>query len=93
MSWMKLFEAAEPMTNMHREVERKFLLRQLPNAAAIAPVEIEQGYIAISEEVGVRLQVLKVDMAHREIGRQPDAPEYEIELSAEASSKPCIVLG
>ena len=36
---------------MPEEIERKFLLRQLPEACRqLRPVEIEQGYIAISEE-------------------------------------------
>lgn len=73
------------MTNMPWEVERKFLLRQLPEALQqLRPVEIEQGYIAISEEGReVRLRAAEgrywlTVKSDGSLTRQ----EYEIELSA-----------
>lgn len=36
------------------EIERKFLLDELPNIPAISEVEIHQGYVSISPEVRVR---------------------------------------
>jgi CYTH domain-containing protein len=70
----------------HREIERKFLVRQLPeNLAAYPHVEMAQGYLAIAPR-GVQVRLRKAGAQHSltfkrnlAVGRE----EREVELSAE----------
>ncbi|CAN5252298.1 CYTH domain-containing protein [soil metagenome] len=69
----------------HREIERKFLVRQLPeNLAAYPHVAIAQGYLAIAPR-GVQVRLRKAGAQHSlafkrnlAIGRE----EREVELTA-----------
>src|SRR5262245_37053053 len=71
---------------MASEIERKFFLEAMPAEAAEAePVEIEQGYLAVTEEVEVRLRrrggesLLTVKRGH---GEARDEVEVAIDRGA-----------
>lgn len=73
----------------HREIERKFLVRKLPdNLAAFPHAEISQGYLAIAEG-GVQVRLRK-NGAHHSLTYKRGAgnvrEEREIALSAEQFS-------
>jgi len=70
----------------HREIERKFLVRQLPHNLADFPhVEIAQGYLAIAPG-GVQVRLRKAGEKHTLTYKRNDGAvreEREIELTAE----------
>lgn len=70
----------------YREIERKFLVRELPADLAELPhAEIEQGYLAIAPE-GVQVRLRKAGEAHSltfKRGRGNAREEREIELTPE----------
>lgn len=67
----------------HREIERKFLVRELPKDLAAFPhVEMEQGYLAIAPE-GVQVRLRKANEKHSityKRGRGNTREEREVEL-------------
>jgi hypothetical protein len=74
---------------MAAEIERKFLLDRLPSGLGGRDrIEIEQGYLAVSEAAEVRLRragehgTLTVKRGH---GRARE--EFEVEISASQSSR------
>ena len=70
----------------HREIERKFLVRQLPeNLTSFPHAEIAQGYLAIAPD-GVQVRLRKAGVKHsltykRNAGESRE--EREIDLTAE----------
>lgn len=72
-------------TNSFREIERKFLLRRLPDCLTSYPHEaIEQGYLAIERGVQVRLRKRgSVCCLTYKRGGKSGREEREVHLSAE----------
>lgn len=72
--------------NLHREIERKFLVRKLPdNLLAFPHREIAQGYLAIAPN-GVQVRLRKAGANHSLTYKRNDGAariEREIELAAE----------
>lgn len=72
--------------NPHREIERKFLLKRLPDSLTSYPhSEIEQGYLAV-EDGGVQVRLRKKAEAFSltfKRGKTNEREEREIHLSAE----------
>ena len=72
--------------NSHREIERKFLVRNLPEQLAAFPhANIDQGYLAIAPG-GVQVRLRKAGEKHSltyKRGRGNAREEREIELTAE----------
>lgn len=72
--------------NSHREIERKFLVRRLPdNMAQCGHREIEQGYLAIAPG-GVQVRLRKSGAKHSLTYKRADGPsriEREVELTRE----------
>lgn len=71
----------------HREIERKFLIRNLPEDVARFPhAEIEQGYLAIAED-GVQVRLRKGGANHSLTYKRNDGGaariEREIQLTQE----------
>lgn len=70
----------------HREIERKFLVRQLPeNLAEFRHAQIEQGYLAIAPD-GVQVRLRKAGEDHSltfKRGRGGAREEREVQLTAE----------
>ena len=70
----------------HREIERKFLVRELPEGLPGFPhAEIDQGYLAIAPE-GVQVRLRKAGAIHSltyKRNRGGAREEREVELSAE----------
>src|SRR3954469_12559791 len=71
--------------NPLREIERKFLLKRLPDGLANFPhAEIEQGYLALEEEVQVRLRKKgRVRWLTFKRGNKTSREEREVQLSEE----------
>ena len=71
---------------LHREIERKFLVRKLPEQLASFPhADIDQGYLAIASG-GVQVRLRKAGEKHSlayKRGRGNAREEREIELTAE----------
>jgi len=71
---------------LHREIERKFLVRTLPEQLASFPhADIDQGYLAIAPG-GVQVRLRKAGEKHSltyKRGRGTAREEREIELTAE----------
>jgi CYTH domain-containing protein len=69
----------------HREIERKFLVRQIPdNLSAYPHVDIAQGYLAIAPD-GVQVRLRKAGDKHTLTYKKNDGAgreEREIELTA-----------
>jgi adenylate cyclase len=74
----------------HQEIERKFLVRELPeNLASFPHAEIEQGYLALTDD-GVQVRLRKGGDKHsltykKDAGRTRE--EREISLTAEQFGK------
>ncbi len=72
--------------NPHREIERKFLLKRLPNGLTSYPhAEIEQGYLAV-EESGLQVRLRKKGETFSltfKRGKSNEREEREIRMSAE----------
>ena len=73
-------------SEVHREIERKFLVRRLPEQLAAFPhAEIDQGYLAIAPG-GVQVRLRKAGEKHSltyKRGRGSAREEREIELTPE----------
>lgn len=72
--------------NSHREIERKFLLRKLPdNLADVPHAEIAQGYLAMAEG-GVQVRLRKAGPKHFLTYKRNEGnfrQEREVEVTAE----------
>ncbi|HEX2391549.1 MAG TPA: CYTH domain-containing protein [Solirubrobacterales bacterium] len=69
---------------MPREIERKFLVEELPPGLEDCErIEVEQGYLALAEDAEVRLRRAAEDLTLTvKLGAGEDRGEYEVQLSA-----------